>query len=53
MLDKLKLNNFTRFSDLPEIEFSSKINIIIGENGTGKSTIVEAIAEGIVAARRF
>jgi AAA15 family ATPase/GTPase len=42
MLEKLKLSNFTRFSDLPEIEFSSKINIIIGENGTGKTHLLKA-----------
>lgn len=42
MLEKLKLNNFTRFSDLPEVEFSSKINIIIGENGTGKTHLLKA-----------
>jgi len=41
MIQKLKLNNFTVFKEL-EIDFSSKINIIIGENGTGKSHLLKA-----------
>jgi len=41
MIDKLELNNFTVFSDL-SIKFSPKINIIIGENGTGKTHLLKA-----------
>lgn len=41
MITSLKLKNFTAFNDL-EIEFSPKINVIIGENGTGKTQLLKA-----------
>jgi AAA15 family ATPase/GTPase len=47
MIESLELKNFTVFSDLP-IEFSPKINVIIGENGTGKTHLLKA-AYGLCA----
>lgn len=41
MIKNLKLNNFTVFTDLA-IEFSPKINVIIGENGMGKTHLLKA-----------
>ena len=41
MITQLKLINFTNFDKL-EINFSSKINVIIGENGTGKTHLLKA-----------
>jgi predicted ATPase len=41
MITNLTLKNFTVFKDL-SIDFSSKINVIIGENGTGKSHLLKA-----------
>jgi len=41
MIDQLTLTNFTAFSDL-DIKFSPKINIIIGENSTGKTQLLKA-----------
>ena len=41
MLEKLELKNFAKFSELP-IQFSPRINIIIGENGTGKTQLLKA-----------
>jgi AAA15 family ATPase/GTPase len=41
MIDKLRLRNFTVFDDI-EIDFSPGINIIIGENGTGKTHLMKA-----------
>lgn len=41
MIDRLKLKNFTAFRDL-DIDFSAKINVIIGENGTGKTHLLKA-----------
>lgn len=41
MITKLELTNFTTFSNL-SITFSPKINVIIGENGTGKSHLLKA-----------
>lgn len=41
MLEKLELKNFAKFADLP-IQFSPRINIVIGENGTGKTQLLKA-----------
>ena len=41
MITKLRLKNFTAFKEL-EIDFSSKVNVIIGENGTGKTHLLKA-----------
>jgi len=41
-IDKLKLVNFRNY-DFIEISFSENLNIIFGNNGSGKSNIVEAI----------
>jgi len=40
MITSLELKNFTAFSDF-KIDFSPKINIIIGENGTGKTHLLK------------
>jgi len=39
---KLKLNNFRRFKTL-ELTLDEKLNVLIGDNESGKSTILEAI----------
>lgn len=41
MLEKIQLKNFAKFADLL-IQFSPRINIIIGENGTGKTQLLKA-----------
>lgn len=41
MLEKLELNNFTGFEKL-DITFSTKVNVIVGENGTGKTHLLKA-----------
>jgi predicted ATPase len=41
MIKKLNLKNFTVFKGL-DIEFSPKVNVIIGENGTGKTHLLKA-----------
>jgi len=41
MIEKLELKNFAKFEKLP-IQFSPRINIIIGENGTGKTQLLKA-----------
>ena len=38
MISQLQLKNFTAFTELA-IDFSPGINIIIGENGTGKTQL--------------
>lgn len=42
MITQLQLNNFTAFTELA-INFSPGINIIIGENGTGKTQLLKAV----------
>lgn len=42
MISSLHLKNFVAFTDLT-IEFTPGINIIIGENGTGKTQLLKAI----------
>lgn len=42
-ISKLKIKNLKCFSDWFTIDFDSDINILVGNNGTGKSTILEAI----------
>lgn len=41
MITKLDIKNFTVFNGLT-IDFSPKINVIIGENGTGKTHLLKA-----------
>ena len=40
MISNLQLKNFTAFTDLA-IDFSPRINIVIGENGTGKTQMLK------------
>ncbi len=41
MIESLTLKNFTVFRDLT-VEFSQGINVVIGENGTGKTHLIKA-----------
>ena len=41
MIERIQLKNFTAFSDIT-MDFSPKINVIIGENGTGKTHLLKA-----------
>lgn len=42
-ISKIKIKNFKCFSDWFTVNFKQGINILVGNNGTGKSTILEAI----------
>ncbi|MBN0023847.1 AAA family ATPase, partial [Pseudomonas aeruginosa] len=42
MITNLQLQKFTAFTDLA-IDFSPGINIVIGENGTGKTQLLKAV----------
>lgn len=42
IINKLKLENFTVFED-QQIEFEPGINVLIGENGTGKTHILKVL----------
>ena len=41
MIEHLHLRNFTVFNNL-KLDFSPRINVIIGENGTGKTHLLKA-----------
>ncbi len=43
ILKNLKLNNFRNY-EKKEVEFSPEINLIYGNNGSGKTNILEAIS---------
>ena len=42
VITKIILQNFKRFACL-EVDFKSQINILIGDNEAGKSSILQAI----------
>ena len=42
IIEKIKLRNFGRFQDI-SIEFQNNLNLLIGDNEAGKSTILNAI----------
>ena len=42
MIEKIKLKNFKRFKSF-SLNFDEKLNILIGDNEAGKSTILSAI----------
>ena len=41
-IERIELNNFTVFKNI-KINFSKGINVLIGENGTGKTQLLNAI----------
>lgn len=47
MIDKIKIFNFKTFQGLFELQFNEGLNIIVGDNESGKSTIIEAIHLGL------
>ncbi|MBT9582756.1 AAA family ATPase [bacterium] len=42
-IDRLRIRNFKQFSDC-QLEFDPQFNLLVGENGTGKTSILEALA---------
>jgi putative ATP-dependent endonuclease of OLD family len=42
-IERIKIKNFKCFKDEFSLELNNKLNIIVGDNETGKSTILEAI----------
>lgn len=43
-LKSIELNNFRRFKELV-IEFDKKLTVIIGDNGSGKTSVIDAVAK--------
>ena len=42
-IKKVRITNFKHFKDTFTIELDEGVNILVGKNGEGKSTILEAI----------
>ena len=40
MLERLEVKNFTAFSEA-RLKFAKQLNVIVGENGTGKTHLIE------------
>lgn len=48
MLKKLSIKNLTVFPDIEPLEFSNGLNVIVGENGTGKTHLLK-LAYALIA----
>lgn len=48
-LEKISIKNFKAIKDM-KLEFNPGVNVLIGDNGTGKSSILEAIAVALSGA---
>ena len=42
-IEKVIIQNFKKFKNPFEIKFNENINLLVGDNESGKSTILEAI----------
>lgn len=42
-IQKLKIKNLKKYNGVHEFEFNSDVNILVGDNESGKSTLLEAI----------
>ncbi len=40
-IEKLKITNFRKFESY-SIEFDHQLTVLVGDNGTGKSTLIDA-----------
>ncbi len=45
-IDSIKILNFKSFED-KEVSFSSQFNLVIGDNGKGKTALLDAVAVGL------
>ncbi len=43
IIEKIRLKNFKKFEGLKEIKFNEDVNVLIGDNEAGKSTILTAL----------
>lgn len=51
-INKLIVENFKKFRSRLEIDFNDEINILIGDNESGKSTILKAL-EYVTSGNRY
>ena len=45
-IESLKIGNYRKFESL-SVQFHSQMNVIVGNNGAGKSTVLDALSIGI------
>lgn len=45
-IEKIRIKNYRCFEDI-EIEFHHRMNVLVGNNGVGKSSILDAVSVGI------
>ncbi|MCM1222848.1 MAG: AAA family ATPase [Lachnospiraceae bacterium] len=45
-IDNIQIKNYKKFENI-SIDFNSRMNVIIGNNGTGKTSILDALSIGI------
>lgn len=43
IVEKIRVKNFKKFERIKEIKFNEDINVLIGDNEAGKSTILTAL----------
>lgn len=43
IVEKIRVKNFKKFEGIKEIKFNEDINVLIGDNEAGKSTILIAL----------
>ena len=42
-LSKISINKFRSFSEATEVYFTKGLNLLVGENASGKSAVIDAI----------
>ena len=42
-LSKISVKSFMMFSDIVDVSFSKGLNLLVGENGSGKSSVIDAV----------
>ncbi len=47
-IDSLEVKNFKQYKKLFSMEFSKQVNIIVGQNAIGKTTLLQAITLGLL-----
>ena len=52
-IEKVIIQNFKKFKNTFEVKFNENINLLVGDNESGKSTILEAIHVALTGNNAF
>lgn len=44
IVDKISLKNFRKYEEF-EVEFNNRLTVVVGKNGTGKTSIIDAVSK--------